>query len=156
MTYLVYTEDGGVVTHTRPATMDHIRADLGDYADLVECGRGTGIAGWVPGNGLNEPHRYRLNHIAGVVAATLGAVNGRQYAGPMAVTGYDPRGEGRILELTERQILHLGNLHAHVLRALDGNDFPTPEWAQSVRVYVASVRKEQELRGNLPPARGHR
>jgi hypothetical protein len=93
---------------------------------------GGGLAGFVNDCGLVLPDAYRRNPVGGLTLIMLGAQK-IPYAGPIVITGWDPRAtyrdESEVIGLTPLQTLLVRTIHG-IVSTPDNADMGGDEYEQ--------------------------
>lgn len=146
--YVVMSEDGEMVVHRDQATIGRVREEITREGEktpnTVYLDPESRMAGWVNDVSLITPALFGRNVVGSCVLVTM-AAGQMAYAGPLVITGYNPRStSGAPLDLTVGQVEILTNIHTAVRSVLAGEP-PTspnmpPGWAAAIVQFAEFVR----------------
>lgn len=139
--YVVISEQGTLYRRDKMPTGKLIEAEVGPegWAD-VRLARAQSARAFVNDCGHLLPEKYHRNHVGAVLIMYLGAAP-TPYAGPVVITGWDPRPSqsSELRPLDRLQLATIEDLHARITQVLEtqgGQQEPTgdiseQEWLAS-------------------------
>ncbi len=149
MTFIIIDQDGDLHRRDGDPTYDALVDAVGPEGyNQVRLNPGYRLAGWANDCGLVMPDRYARNPVGSCLLGALGAAQ-QPYAGPLAVTGWDPHNDGwEPVPVPDTILAMVESLHTDVRTALAGGDVPHQscrcgcgaDWAAEVRRYAETVR----------------
>ncbi|MFJ4551024.1 hypothetical protein ACIP4X_17655 [Streptomyces sp. NPDC088817] len=138
MRYAVITVDGELTQHD--GELDWPAVIGVERKARVPLRLGIAASGWVNSVGLLYPAKYPRNVIGSCVLIALGA-RVQPYAGPVVLTGWNPRSLPEICSLP-KPVDFLDTVHGDVVKALAGQTPRelSPSWAEQMREIADHVR----------------